>query len=289
MADISSITLQNGSSYNVKDTDARLGKGLQEMTLAQYNNLTSEQKNDGSVRFITDNGGIIMKNNVPYGSGGGSSTDDGIIISNSQPTSSSNKIWIDTSSASGASYLVPTVAEMNAADALRAKVDEIGIVINGNTSTINISAGQYVNLRNSSISGKPDGIYIAAQAISANTTIDASYLTTISSGGLNNLYQRLYDFYQQLLSKIAFYSGTLSSANWSGDAAPYSYTLTVSGILATDNPIIDVVMSGTYSTDIARNEAWQHIYRAVTAANTITFYAEEKPNVDLPVQITSMR
>ena len=77
--------------------------------------------------------------------------------------------------------------------------------------------------------------------------------------------------------------------SWSGSSAPYSKTVTVSDILATDTPIIDIVMSGTYSTDEARAEAWGYIYRAVTSADSITFYATDKPTVDLPIQIKVVR
>jgi len=76
---------------------------------------------------------------------------------------------------------------------------------------------------------------------------------------------------------------------WSGTAPPYTKTVSVSGILATDTPIIDVVMSGTYSTDQQRIEQWGYIYRAVTGTNQITFYATEKPTVSLPIQIKVVR
>jgi len=88
--------------------------------------------------------------------------------------------------------------------------------------------------------------------------------------------------------KHAVLSATLDTT-WSGSAAPYTKTVTVSDILATDTPIIDVVMSGTYSTDEARAEAWGYIYRAVTADGSITFYATEKPTVSLPIQIKVVR
>ena len=77
------------------------------------------------------------------------------------------------------------------------------------------------------------------------------------------------------------YSGTLTTS-WSGSAAPFSQAVTVSGILASDRPIVDYTNSGTYSTDQAREEGWLNIYRAVTAANRITFYAHEKPTVSIP-------
>jgi hypothetical protein len=93
---------------------------------------------------------------------------------------------------------------------------------------------------------------------------------------------------QYVDSKTSIFNVTLDTS-WSGSAAPYLKSITVTGILETDTPIIDVVMSGTYATDKARQEAWAYIYRAVTANNSITFYASEKPSVNLPVQIKVVR
>jgi len=85
------------------------------------------------------------------------------------------------------------------------------------------------------------------------------------------------------------YTATIQAANWSGSEAPFSQSVSVSGILSTDTPIIDVVMSGTYGTDIERSSQWNYVYRAVTGANSITFYAKTKPTIDLPVQIKVVR
>ena len=93
---------------------------------------------------------------------------------------------------------------------------------------------------------------------------------------------------QYVDSKTSIFNVTLDTS-WSGSAAPYSKSIAVTGILETDTPIIDVVMSGTYATDKARQEAWAYIYRAVTGNNSITFYASEKPSVNLPVQIKVVR
>ncbi len=89
--------------------------------------------------------------------------------------------------------------------------------------------------------------------------------------------------------KHAVLTATLTTASWTGTTSPYSQSVAVSGILATDTPIIDIVTSGTYSTDEARIEAWGYIYRAVTADGSITFYATEKPTVSLPIQIKVVR
>ena len=82
----------------------------------------------------------------------------------------------------------------------------------------------------------------------------------------------------------AKYTATIGTG-WSGSSAPYTIAVTVSGIQASDIPIIDFKPSGTYSTDKAAEEAWLNVYRAVTAANKITFYAHEKPTVNIPINI----
>ena len=82
---------------------------------------------------------------------------------------------------------------------------------------------------------------------------------------------------------------TTLNTTWQGSQAPYTKTQTVSGLLATDTPIVDVVMSGTFATDQARIEAWGYVYRITTANNSITLYATEKPTVSLPIQLKVVR
>lgn len=69
--------------------------------------------------------------------------------------------------------------------------EELGIVCDGNMCAIAASAGQYVILKNSSISGLEDGLYTASKAIPANTAIDSTYLAAVSKGGLNALNSNL--------------------------------------------------------------------------------------------------
>ena len=87
---------------------------------------------------------------------------------------------------------------------------------------------------------------------------------------------------------VTDYTTTLNTT-WSGSVAPFTKVQTVTGILATDTPIIDVVMSGVFATDELIAEAWGLIYRAVATTNTITFYATEKPTVSLPLQFKVVR
>lgn len=73
------------------------------------------------------------------------------------------------------------------AGALGTLSDTVAIVIDGDQSALGAAVGQYVLLKNSTITGAADGLYTAATAIPANTDIDATYLTAVTAGGLNDL------------------------------------------------------------------------------------------------------
>lgn len=89
-------------------------------------------------------------------------------------------------------------------------------------------------------------------------------------------------------SIIAKFTATIPSASWTGSSAPYSKAVTVTGILSTDKPIIDLVLTGTYTTDLVMIKDWAKIYRAVTSADTITFYATEVPSADIAIQMVTI-
>ena len=80
------------------------------------------------------------------------------------------------------------------------------------------------------------------------------------------------------------------SASWSGSAAPYTQSVTVSGILATDFPHITPVYSSTLATALAQKEAWSMVSKAVSNSGKITFTCfEEKPATAIPIQIEVIR
>ena len=76
---------------------------------------------------------------------------------------------------------------------LQNKIDslssDIAIIIDGNqtTHTGGAAIGEFVLVRNSTISGITDGLYKATQAIPANTAITSAYLSAVDGGGLNEL------------------------------------------------------------------------------------------------------
>lgn len=92
-------------------------------------------------------------------------------------------------------------------------------------------------------------------------------------------------------ASTASYTAALSSAGWSA-AAPYSQTVNVAGLLATDDPLVDVSLNGadTAQAGKARTDAWTFVGRVETGNGTLTAYCyEEKPEVDLPVIIKVVR
>lgn len=80
-------------------------------------------------------------------------------------------------------------------------------------------------------------------------------------------------------------TATLPASGWSS-SAPYTQTVTVAGVLATDAPHVSPVYSDTLATAQAQKEAWEAVSKAVAAAGGITFSCfEDKPTTDIPIQV----
>lgn len=92
-------------------------------------------------------------------------------------------------------------------------------------------------------------------------------------------------------TKATIHSYTASlSTTWTGTSAPYTQSISISGILSTDKPHITPVYSTTNATAILEKKAWNCISKAVTSAGKITFTCfEEKPTQALSLQIEVIR
>ncbi len=90
-------------------------------------------------------------------------------------------------------------------------------------------------------------------------------------------------------ASVAQYTATLPAAGWSG-SGPYTQTVAVSGLLASDIPVADVVLSDTAATAQAQLEAYGYVGRMDTAENalTVTCY-EEAPALDLTLALRVVR
>lgn len=81
-------------------------------------------------------------------------------------------------------------------------------------------------------------------------------------------------------------AATLTAAGWQGSTAPYTQTVTVSGMTSSIVPIISCVVSATVNTGLEQMKQWKYISRATTDTNAITFYCYKiKPTVDLVANI----
>lgn len=87
----------------------------------------------------------------------------------------------------------------------------------------------------------------------------------------------------------ALYTATLPASGWT-NAAPFTQTVSVSGILSTDTPIADVVLDQSTPTAISQIEAWMSVSKIETADGSITATClEELPAIDIPIQLKVVR
>lgn len=87
---------------------------------------------------------------------------------------------------------------------------------------------------------------------------------------------------------VRSYTATIPAVGWMGTMDSYICNVTVTGLLAADKPIVDIVPSETYATAKAQIEAYGYIYRMVAQANKIVAYATNKPTVDIPIQVKAV-
>ena len=92
------------------------------------------------------------------------------------------------------------------------------------------------------------------------------------------------------VSASNYYTATFYADNW-GDSAPYSQTITVDGINASDNPIVDINMSSATDANVEEMlNAWSFIARIVTNDNSITGYCyTEKPEMDVTINLLAVK
>ena len=79
--------------------------------------------------------------------------------------------------------------------------------------------------------------------------------------------------------------------NWvAAETGEYTQTVVVNGILATDNPIVDVVLATAKNTALSQLEAWSLISKIETSNGSITVTClEEAPTTAIPIQIKVVR
>lgn len=90
-------------------------------------------------------------------------------------------------------------------------------------------------------------------------------------------------------AEVETYTTTISTS-WTGSSAPYTQTVTVTGITSSDTPIVDVILSTTTSTALNQLEAWGCVSKIETETDSITVTClEDKPTTAIPIQLKVVR
>lgn len=91
-------------------------------------------------------------------------------------------------------------------------------------------------------------------------------------------------------SHTGIYTATLGAV-WAGTVlGPWTQTVALPGILVTDAPVVDILLSGNDETDRNRLNGWGMVSRIATAAGSITATClDSAPDVALPIQLKVVR
>jgi hypothetical protein len=121
----------------------------------------------------------------------------------------------------------------------------------------------------------------------ANITINADNvqgLGDLVDGKIKTLENSINDELQEYAPRSSYVAATLAAASWTGDAAPYTQTITVDGLTAEQNGTIFI----DYGATADEREAARNALLAVSgqAAGELTIAADgDKPDIDIPVRI----
>lgn len=91
-------------------------------------------------------------------------------------------------------------------------------------------------------------------------------------------------------SSSTILTATLLSSGWTLSSGVYSQVVAISGILSTDNPIVDVNLDSNVSTALAQLDAWACVSKIDTSNGSITAYCfNYAPEVDVPIKLGVIR
>lgn len=119
------------------------------------------------------------------------------------------------------------------------------------------------------------------------TGIDTSVMQSQFNAILGDLEDNLQAVYDGVTKvNVAEYSATLTVAGWSS-ASPYTQEVTVTGVLGSDTPFVDVDMDNLTTLDsmVKAQNAFGLLLKGKPGANKITFTASSKPDIAIPIKI----
>ena len=88
----------------------------------------------------------------------------------------------------------------------------------------------------------------------------------------------------------ATYTANVSTTWATNSDGGWKQTISVPGMLATDNPIVDLVLGDNVADNTEKGKSWRFVTRITTADNAITLYANLiKPSVAFTIQLKVVR
>jgi hypothetical protein len=136
---------------------------------------------------------------------------------------------------------------------------------------------------------KYDGTYWIVVDMARPNALDLDGVVPIANGGTNA--NNAATARANLgAASTATYSVSIDTSWSANSAGGYYKTVTVSGMLATDNPIADVILGSDVDANALYIEAWSRVTRITTAANSITLYANgDAPETAFTIQLKAVR
>lgn len=111
----------------------------------------------------------------------------------------------------------------------------------------------------------------------------------LSAGNVQRAIEALNEKVEEKAKMLTF-NATIQASKFIGSSAPYTQTIEVAGILGTDCPDIGVKLNADVATALAQQEAFGNMTQFETGAGILVVKCyEEKPAVDVPIQIRVLR
>ena len=89
-------------------------------------------------------------------------------------------------------------------------------------------------------------------------------------------------------ARVVTYNATVTTS-WTASGDYFYQNIAVSGILATDNPIVDIVCGSDNDANVLYSESICKVFRITTSANSIQVWATESIASSFPIQLKVVR
>ena len=127
-------------------------------------------------------------------------------------------------------------------------------------------------------------------AVKAKNTEQDTSITNINNS-ISSLQTKDIEQDTEISKKATTTSYTVNiGTGWTGDSAPYTQTVAVTGITANDNPIVDIYSNSTSAKFKLELKAYSLVSKIVTGENSITLTClDKKPTIAFGLQLKVVR